>query len=93
MLLDLSHNNLDKDVLLGSRELLWVRIVTYGEPEPLTEVERLLMGTLEEVHLSSHALGSASDAASLQGLDRLALGQVMGDVVRILGVIGQGRLL
>lgn len=93
MPLDLSHIDSDKAVLLGSRELSWVRIVTYGEAEPLTEVERLLMGTLEEVHLSFHALGSASDAASLQGLDRLALGQVMGDVVRILGVIGQGRLL
>jgi hypothetical protein len=51
------------------------------------------METHEEAHLSSHALGSAGDAAGLQGLNRLPLGKVMGDVVSVLRVVGQGGLL
>ena len=44
-------------------------------------------------HLSPHALGAAGDAAGLLGLDRLPLGQVVGRVLLVLCVVGQGGLL
>lgn len=44
-------------------------------------------------HLRPHPLGSASDAAGLLRLHRLPLGQVVGGVLLVLCVVGQGGFL
>lgn len=44
-------------------------------------------------HLRSHPLGSPSDAAGLLRLHRLPLGQVVGGVLLVLCVVGQGGFL
>lgn len=49
--------------------------------------------TAQATHLGSHPLSSASDAAGLLRLYRLPLGQVVGGVLLVLCVVGQGGFL
>lgn len=52
-----------------------------------------MSGNRQRTHLRFHSFGSASDAAGLLGLYRLALRQVVGGVLLIFSVIGQGGCL
>lgn len=47
----------------------------------------------QAAHLRSHPLGSASNAAGLLRLHRLPLGQVVGGVLLVFCVVGQGGFL
>lgn len=47
----------------------------------------------EQTYFRSHPFRTPSDAADLLGLHRLALGQVVGRVLLVFSVIGQGSLL